>query len=614
MTYTDALHTLFITDDERDPLSFSPPTCDEMNRAYGEMIISASGWRKVFAFSGDEEDRGAQVKRCDLILAALAAVAFFRHLDKERPSVLVGLDARPTGRLLGEVVVRILLALGCSVRYLFITSAPQIMAASTHDGCDAFFYISASHNPIGHNGFKMGTRGGVYDGNTANTLMTTYASLLEAGEASIRLVQGLSAGLDRDTYRSTLEHIDRDRAWSLDCYSRFALITAAKSSDDAQLARFKDSLHTALMHEPIGIVGELNGSARGASIDAPFLSSLGVQVALYHDRPGDVVHAIVPEGENLDLCRSLLEAHYKENQSYVLGYSVDNDGDRGNIVYIDETSGKAKILDAQRVYALALLSELAQSRLKNPTGRLATAVNGPTSMRVDAIARVFGAEVFRSEVGEANVVSLGEQKRSEGWEVPILGEGSNGGNITHPARVRDPINTLVSLVQLLRRREIADLWFTRLTLDLPPRYTLTAIIESLPPFTTTAVSSPSAVMKINCGHGELKRRYEALLASDWIQRASDLEERGFTSYRVYQTEGLECRAGIGEEYRTPPYTGGYKVALCDRDGREQAFLWMRGSKTEPVFRLIADVAGDREETHDYLLAWQRSLIERASTP
>ena len=56
------------------------------------------------------------------------------------------------------------------------------------------------------------------------------------------------------------------------------------------------------------------------------------------------------------------------------------------------------------------------------------------------------------------------------------------------------------------------------------------------------------------------------------------------------------------------------MALCDRDGREQAFLWMRGSKTEPVFRLIADVAGDREETHDYLLAWQRSLIERASTP
>jgi phosphomannomutase len=420
--------------------------------------------------------------------------------------------------------------------------------------------------------------------------------------------------LGRDTYRSTLERIDSDRTWSHDRYSRFVLMTAAKSSDGAQLVNFKESLRKELTDEALGIVGELNGSARGASIDASFLSSLGVQVALYNDRPGDVVHAIVPEGENLDLCRSLLEARYKENRSYVLGYSVDNDGDRGNIVYIDETSGEAKILDAQSVYALALLSELAQSRLKNRTEKLATAVNGPTSMRVDAIARVFDAEVFRSEVGEANVVGLGELKRNEGWDVPILGEGSNGGNITHPARVRDPINTLVSLVQLLRRREIADLWFTRLGLDLPTHYTLTAIIESLPPFTTTAVSSPSALMRINVGHGELKRRYEALLASDWTERTNDLAEMGFTSYRVYQTEGVECRLGLGEEYRKAPYTGGYKVALCDREGREQAFLWMRGSKTEPVFRLIADVAGDRKETHDYLLAWHRSLIERASTP
>ncbi len=614
MTYTDALHALFIADDERDPLAFPLPAIDEMQHAYGQMIISSSGWRKVFAFSGDEEDQATEVKPCDLLLTALAAVAFVRHLGKERPSVLVGLDARPTGRLLGEVVVRILLSLGCSVRYLFITSAPQIMAASTHDGCDGFFYISASHNPIGHNGFKMGRGGGVYDGQAANALMAIYASLFNARSESLRLVQQLSAGLEMGVYRATLERIDADRAWSLDRYSRFALATAAKGSDDEQLAQFTTSLRDALASEPLGIVGELNGSARGASIDAPFLSSLGVRLALYHDRPGDVVHPIVPEGENLDLCRSLLEAHYREDHSYLLGYSVDNDGDRGNIVYIDETSGEAKILDAQSVYALALLSELAQSRLANPIGKLATAVNGPTSMRVDAIARIFGAAVFRSEVGEANVVGLAERKREEGWDVPILGEGSNGGNITHPARVRDPLNTLVSFVQLLRRREIADLWFTRLGLDVPTHCTMALIIDSLPPFITTAVSSPSALMKISVGHGELKRRYEALLASDWKERAPQLERLGFTSYRVYQTEGMECRVGIGEEYRSAPYTGGYKVALCDRKGVEQAFLWMRGSKTEPVFRLIADVAGTYESTHDYLLAWHRSLIERASTP
>lgn len=612
MIHTDALNTLFIADDECDPLAFPPPTVDELQRAYRQMIISSSGWRKVFAASGDEEDRTDQVKPCDLILTALAAVAFFRHLDSERPSVLVGLDARPTGRLLGLVVVRTLLSLGCSVRYLFIASAPQIMAASTGDGCDGFFYISASHNPIGHNGFKMGRAGGVYDGNAANAVMASYASLLEEGETAIGFVQEASARLDPGLYRRTLKRVDSDRAWSLDRYNRFALATAAKSDDEAELDRFKSSLRRELAEKMLGIVAELNGSARGASIDATFLPALGLQVTLYNDRPGDVVHAIVPEGENLDLCRSLLEARYREDRSYLLGYSVDNDGDRGNIVYIDEATGEAKILDAQSVYALALLSELAQSRLRNPTGKLATVVNGPTSMRVDAIAVVFDAEVFRSEVGEANVVSLADRKREEGWQVPILGEGSNGGNITCPARVRDPLNTLVSLVQLLRRREIADLWFTRCGLDLPPHYTLARIIESLPPFITTGAFSPSALMQIDIGHGELKRRYEALFTTQWQERTDDLERMGFTTYRVYQTEGLECRAGLGEEHRTPPYTGGYKVALCDRDGKEQAFLWMRGSKTEPVFRLMVDLRGSCTDTYDYLLAWHRALIEQAA--
>ena len=613
MTYTDALHNLFIADDEHDPLSFPPPSTDALKSAYEMMIISSSGWRKVFAISGDEEDRSDQVADCDLILTALAAVAFARHLDTEDASVLVGLDARPTGRVMAEVVVRTLLALGCSVRYLFITSAPQIMAASTQEGCDGFFYISASHNPIGHNGFKMGGEGGVYDTTGAQKLMAIYASLLDDGEASIRMVQQLNARLDLDLYRSTLKRVDADRAWSLDYYSRFALVTAAKSSEEAEVAAFKSALQSGLTARPLGIVGELNGSARGASVDERFLSSLGVGVALYHNRPGDVVHPIVPEGENLNLCRSLLEERHRDDPSYILGYSVDNDGDRGNIVYIDEASRTAKILDAQSVYALAVLSEFAQSRLKDPDGSLATVVNGPTSMRVEAIARIFEAEVFRSEVGEANVVGLAERKRAEGWAVPILGEGSNGGNITHPARVRDPLNTLVSLVQLLRREEIANLWFTRSALERPTVYTLAQIIESLPPFITTGAFSPSALMQIAIDHGELKRRYEALFCREWEERAEVLTQMGFVSYRVYQSEGLECRLGIGEEYRTPPYTGGYKVALCDIDGAEQAFLWMRGSKTEPVFRLMVDLCGTDETTYDYLLAWHRSLIERAAT-
>lgn len=613
MTYTDELHSLLIADSEHDPLAGPLPSFEAIEEAYRRMIISSSGWRTVFAASGDEEDATDAVRAEHLILTALAAVAFYDELAIAKPTVLVGLDARPTGRILGSVVVRTLLGLGSSVRYLFITAAPQIMAFSHQDGCDGFFYISASHNPIGHNGFKMGSGGGVYSSERAQALASRYAHLVADLQGSIDRLVALRSFFDSTAFGKTLEAVDSERRQSSDFYRRFILQTAFYSKSEAVIETALRSLKSQVAGRPLGIVAELNGSARSTSIDEELLRALGVSVALYNNRPGMVVHPIVPEGENLDLCRTLLEQHYRSDRSFILGYSVDNDGDRGNIVYIDEKTRTAKILDAQSVYALCVLSELAQSRLADPNGKLATVVNGPTSMRIDAIAHAFGASVFRCEVGEANVVALADAKRSEGWHVPILGEGSNGGNITHPARVRDPLNTLVSLVQLLRNPQVAELWYTARASDVPAHYSIGDLIESLPPFITTGAFSPSALMKITTPHRLLKARYEEAFVRQWEQRRSELAKLGFVSWRIYQTEGTVCRQGLGEAYRTPPYSGGYKVALSAEDGEERAFLWMRGSKTEPVFRVMVDLAGSDHKTYDYLLEWHRGLIEEAAS-
>jgi hypothetical protein len=40
--------------------------------------------------------------------------------------------------------------------------------------------------------------------------------------------------------------------------------------------------------------------------------------------------------------------------------------------------------------------------------------------------------------------------------VRILGEGSNGGTITHPSKVRDPLSTLGAMIRLLRGGDKAD--------------------------------------------------------------------------------------------------------------------------------------------------------------
>ena len=88
---------------------------------------------------------------------------------------------------------------------------------------------------------------------------------------------------------------------------------------------------------------------------------------------------------------------------------------RGNIVYWDEKQKKAVILKAQEVFSLSVLAELTYSIWKNgsdSTFKPAVAVNCPTSMRIEEIANTLGAQVFRAEVGEANVVNLAREKRA----------------------------------------------------------------------------------------------------------------------------------------------------------------------------------------------------------
>jgi phosphoglucomutase len=83
--------------------------------ALGAMILSASGWRGVFAASGDEEDGTEDIKEAHRIISSAAALVFAGYLQKNA-LVLVGCDTRPTGKAVVEAMIPILLACGCNVR------------------------------------------------------------------------------------------------------------------------------------------------------------------------------------------------------------------------------------------------------------------------------------------------------------------------------------------------------------------------------------------------------------------------------------------------------------------------------------------------------------------
>lgn len=624
------------------PLSLeSLPSLPEIEEALGSLILSASGWRKVFAADGDEDSLSTSVSRVDLFLAACMARAFALRLrdlsdasevdpDGAAPVVALGIDSRPTGPAIADVMARVFLASGVGVRYPFIIAAPEIMAwtrsASSlprgSDGrLDGFCYISASHNPPGHNGVKFGFRdGGVLPGSEAASLAADFLSLAR-GASSRELVADLVASArERDVSRVFVDSTAEKRK-AVSAYTLFARRTVADEEDLAAQEKVLDAVCDSVRSRPIGVVAEMNGSARSLSIDEDFLSMLGAKCRLVNARPRVFAHRIVPEGASLDLCRSELERARAEDPSFVLGYVPDCDGDRGNLVRWDSRSGGTIALEAQEVFSLAVLAELSSLADSGGTGGkpVAVAVNDATSLRVDSIARAFGAEVRRAETGEANVVNLARSLRGQGYVVRILGEGSNGGNITHPAAVRDPLNTVAALLKLLSLRGggaaggLFRAWLsaTGRESDYSPDFTLDDVIESLPEWTTTSVFEERALMRIpKVDHAALKRSYQGQFLPAWEARKGELKTRfGFHAWEAWASVG-SGESGVSEDF-CKAGSGGLKLLFRDASGAPAGFLWMRGSGTESVLRVMADLRGRNPEGEAYLLDWQRSMVESA---
>ncbi len=623
------------------------------------MILSASGWRKVFAVSGDENDNTSDIGQDNLTLVQLIAdvIGDYIFYKSANPSIVVGIDTRPTGPAIAEAMIRIFMAKKIAVGYAGIIAAPEIMAYS--HTVDGFVYISASHNPIGHNGIKFGLNdGGVINGKENARLAEEFKKRC-ASSGEIDYVKTLSTkcpDIDLDWVFAESIAVMRE---ATSIYRSFAKTTISGTDSSTKQNKLFAQIRQNVLAKPLGIVCDMNGSARTLSIDSSFFKECGISFYAINNLPGQIQHAIIPEPENLVWCaREMERLHSEGKDEVVLGYMPDCDGDRGNIVYWNEKEGKAQVLMAQEVFALSVLSELAcsvytdrndksrssfekvSSFLKESHGssekvndeiktttKLGVAVNCPTSMRIEEIASAFNAKVFRGEVGEANIVNLAREMRSEGYTVRILGEGSNGGNITHPAAVRDPLNTLFALIKLLVIRDsineegntekgLFHLWCTASGQEEKYRddFTFTDIIETLPQYTTTGVSEKRAILHMNTmDHGQLKANFQKLFENQWELQKSKLHEKyGFSSYEAVSTNGTKENRNITDYSESGK--GGLKIIFYDDNKSPLAFIWMRGSGTEPVFRVMADVKGsspDQVEEEKKLLEWETKMLLKA---
>jgi phosphoglucomutase len=605
-----------------------------MREILDKMIVSASGWRGVFAADGGEESTSTEISDGFRTVAAAAAWVFADYLDASGGRcVLVGTDTRPTGFAIAAVVMRMLLAKGCAVRFPGIVAAPEIMAAARKtersgaagDGnapqtVSGFVYISASHNPVGHNGMKFGlTDGGILPGEAAAGLADALRSLLAQPDVRARIA-ALLGTIDESALQAVLSRSSEEKKYALGVYHRF--MHEVWTNGGSAIAQ---EVRNGISAAPMGITADLNGSARTASIDRDFFDGLGISFKVINGETGNIAHRIVPEGESLVPCCRFLEEAHGADPAFVLGYVCDCDGDRGNLVIWDEKAAAARPLMAQEVFALAVVAELAHLAWENDgvlPPKTCVAVNDATSMRIDIIARMFGARVFHAEVGEANVVALARQMRNANWTVRILGEGAAGGNITHPSAVRDPLATVMAIVKLLTvrggtRGGLYKIWCNLSGQTYHADFTLSAIIESLPAFVTTSSYEKEAILHIKTeDHTLLKTRYQQIFEREWKTRQNELAAKyGIVGYEACAYKGTEiirsCK-DFGVAGRGGLRVMFYRDRRGERDKHQAvAFIWMRGSGTEKAFRIMADVQGAETAAEREFLAWQTRMVLEA---
>lgn len=625
------------------------PSQHEIAEAAKSLILSASGWRKSFALhrpsdsfapwdldKSPDNSLSPALSPADRVIVTGMALSFASYIKSScaqtagqprHPVVLLGIDTRPTGPAIADIFARVLLGEGCDVRYLFIVAAPEIMAyaaqttelpADSEYHSDGFAYISASHNPPGHNGLKFGRSGGVLSGEEIAPLIAQLRAFLANPDAA-RIAL---AALQKADARALAACYGAVAHWKRFSQSAYMLFGHRVFTDEVELEaqeRVLGAIAAACEARPFSVVGELNGSARTQSIDADWLGALGVEAELLNQEPRAFAHRIVPENDSLADCADALARAHREDPSFLLGYVPDCDGDRGNLVYFSEALRGAVPLEAQQVFALVCLSELAYLRWKGEARPVAVVVNDATSMRIEAIAAAFGARVFRAETGEANVVNLAQRLRGEGWVVRILGEGSNGGNITHPSRVRDPLSTLGSMIRLLRLKDTAtgascfSLWLKAIGQERRdrPDYSLDDIIDSLPRWSTTSAFEPYAALKIGAPDKvALKREYQRIFLERWPELRKTLGERfGIASWKAFASLGpgeFESSGDFGASKG-----GGIRIVFYDGAGDARAFFWMRASGTEPVFRIGVDVRDGTSADEARLRAIHTELVLRA---
>jgi len=311
--------------------------------------------------------------------------------------IVIGRDARITGNMVKNIVEGTLLAKGNDVIDIGICPTPTVLYNVKKLGAVGGIMISASHNPNEWNALKLLNRDGEFMTPEENKELL---EILSGEKFEYAKWDAIGKG---SFYGDGLKNHIKD-------VLRMSII-------DAELIRSKNFRI---------LVDCVNGA--GSFIMKDFLEELNCEV-IEKDCEKSGIFPRLPEPIPENLVGTMQTV--KEN-NVDLGIVVDPDVDR--LVLLTNT-GELFIEENTIVQAVKYV-------LSKKKGNVV--VNLSTTRGVDDVAESFGCKVYRSPVGEANVV-----KRMKEVEAVIGGEGSGG--VIYPEAVfgRDAITGVALTLQHL---------------------------------------------------------------------------------------------------------------------------------------------------------------------
>jgi phosphomannomutase len=341
-----------------------------------------------------------------------SALAYIQTSQAGGGRVVVGRDTRPSGPAMTAAVMRGIRLAGGSPVDIGIAPTPTTCVAVSHVGATAGIIITASHNPLPYNGYKMVHRSGrLFSGAECERVYEAFRQGSFPAESEL----AAASGEPDETVDAVTPHIER--------------ILEAVDAGVIRGAGVRVAIDS------------INGAA--GVLFPRLLEMLGVSWRGVHNGlDGTFVHNPEPRPEHLTDLASLLAS----DDTLWGGFAFDPDADR--LAPMAEGGGA---VSEEMTLALALENVLERQRSD-------IATNLSTSMVIDDVARAYGVGVVRTRIGEANVV---EAMRAKG--LAVGGEGNGGVIYPRVSTVRDGPAALALIIELMARRAkrlgaLADRW------------------------------------------------------------------------------------------------------------------------------------------------------------